>query len=85
MTKKTYSVATLDLGFDGSPTLLRRNDGSLVIMERIEDADGIDNRPCLEVPRVRHVKRSEAYSASDPDQEAFAQRVVDLLNGEAGA
>lgn len=83
MTKKTYSLARLDLGFDNSPSLMRRNDGSLVIMEKSEGED--DNRPCLEVPRVRHVKRSEAYSAPDPDQEAFAQRVVDLLNGETGS
>ena len=36
----------------------------------------------LVVPRVAFVKRSDQYDKPDPAQEAFAARVVALLNGE---
>jgi len=58
---------------------VRMNDGSLII--RDEDRD--DDAPNLRVivPRVAHVKRSDAYDKPDPEQDAFAARVVALLNG----
>lgn len=78
----TYRVGTIP-SFDRETMTetvkpFRQNDGSLVIMQGVEDSE--DARPALIVPRVKHVKRSEAYSAADPEQEAFAQRIVDLLN-----
>lgn len=62
--------------------LLRHNDGSLVIMQTDgeEGAEDAENRPCLLVPRVNPAKRGEAWKTPDPDQEAFARRVVALLN-----
>lgn len=62
----------------GGDQPFRQNDGSLIIMQGAEEDE--DTRPVLIVPRVNHVKRSEAYRADDPDQMAFAQFVVDLLN-----
>ena len=59
---------------------MRLNDGSLII--RPEHDDGEDDCPRLIVPRVAFVKRSEAYTADDPVQTAFAQKIVALLNGE---
>lgn len=70
-----YNVGTLAIG-SGDPEFFRHNDGSLIIL----DGPAGDARPCLLVPRVHHVPRNKAYSAPDADQEAFAQRVVDLLN-----
>ena len=80
-----YRVGTLPgIEIEGrvmrEPTLFRHNDGSLVIMEGPEEGD---TRPVLIVPRVAHVKRSEAYSADDPAQLAFAEKVVLLLNDAA--
>ena len=67
---------------DGKRTLCRNNDGSLNIVRNAEtdDADVV-----LQVPRVHAVKRSERWSAPDFDQEAFAQRVCDLLNTDEAA
>jgi len=60
---------------------IRHNDGSLIIRN-----DGDDDREDmgfrLVVPRVAYVKRGERYDKPDPEQEAFAARVVALLNGE---
>lgn len=78
----TYRVGTIPY-FDRETKTettkpFRQNDGSLVIMHGAEGDD--DVRPALIVPRIAPVKRAEAYSAPDPEQEAFAQRIVDLLN-----
>lgn len=54
----------------------RTNDGSIIIM--FEEGD--DMRQALLVPRIARVKRADAYSAPDPEQEALAERVVRLLN-----
>lgn len=75
----TYRIATIPT-FDRETmaegeTFMRRNDGSLVIRP---DDDESDLR--LVVPRVAEVKRSDPYNKADPEQEAFAARVVGLLN-----
>jgi hypothetical protein len=57
----------------------RMNDGSLVVMAG--DAGDEDAQRVLLVPRFAHVKRTASYDTPDPEQEAFARRVVDLLNG----
>jgi hypothetical protein len=57
----------------------RHNDGSLNIMATDEDGDPI---PVLTVRMGVSAKRGDAWKTDDPDQEAFAQHVVDLLNGE---
>lgn len=60
---------------------MRMNDGSLIIRrpdDGVDDEDSLGER--LIVPRVVYVKRSEAYTADDPAQMAFAQRAVDALN-----
>jgi hypothetical protein len=60
---------------------IRQNDGSLIIRDDADDArDDMGFR--LVVPRVAYVKRSDPYDKTDAEQEAFAARVVALLNGE---
>ena len=61
---------------------IRQNDGSLIIRDDAED-DGDDDSMGLRliVPRVAIVKRSDRYDKPDPEQEAFAARVVAMLNG----
>lgn len=72
-----------EMGRDyGELAPMRRNDGSLIIMERA-DLEYTDARPVLLVARVADVKRSEAHSAADPDQLAFAFKVLALLNATA--
>lgn len=75
-TNKTFEVDGKTFGGE----FIRMNDGSLII--RDEDAGDDDDAPNLRlvVPRVVQVKRSAPYDTPDPEQEAFAQRVVDLLN-----
>lgn len=77
MQKPIYRLGSLPLP-DGGEMLFRHNDGSLVIMTGA--ADDENTRPVLTVPRVHEVSRKVAYSAPDADQEAFARRVVELLN-----
>jgi len=60
---------------------MRHNDGSLIICNEADD-DREDMGFRLVVPRVAYVKRGERYDKPDPEQEAFAARVVALLNGE---
>ena len=62
---------------------IRQNDGSLIIRDVAEN-DGDDDTMGyrLVVPRVAYVKRGERYDKPDPAQEAFAARIVALLNGE---
>ncbi len=60
------------------PTIVRQNDGAMTIMRG--DPDGEDYTPALMVPMIVRAKRGEAWKTADPEQEAFAQRVVDLLN-----
>ena len=61
---------------------IRQNDGSLIIRDDAdEDRDDMGFR--LVVPRVAYVKRGDPYNKPDPEQEAFAARVVALLNGDA--
>jgi len=58
---------------------MRHNDGSMVIM--LGDRDDDDARPALLVPMIVQPKRGQGWCTADPEQEDFAQRVVDLLNG----
>jgi len=74
-TNPTFEVG--DKVFGGE--FVRHNDGALVIRSEDDDEDAPNLR--LIVPRVGRVKRSDPYDKPDPEQEAFAQRVVDLLNG----
>lgn len=74
----TYRIATYP-GLNDEPVLLRHNDGALVILR----GDGDGAVPVLIVPRVAEVARNVAYTAPDLEQEAFAARVVALLNGES--
>lgn len=61
---------------------MRHNDGSVVIMRGAKPGRDEDdfNVPVLSVNMTVRAKRGEAYKTSDPAQEAFAQRIVDLLN-----
>lgn len=74
-TNPTFEVG--DKTFGGE--MVRMNDGALVIRDG-DDDDAPNLR--LIVPRVADVKRNDRYDKPDPEQEAFAQRVVDLLNGD---
>lgn len=62
----------------GKPKVFRHNDGAITIMKGEEDDE--DNRAVLHVLMTVRPKRGEAWKTEDPEQEAFAQRVVDLLN-----
>lgn len=79
---KTYQIARMPsfevAGTTHGGEVVRDNDGSLIIMERDPKAD--ENRRAVVIPRVADVKRSERHSAEDPEQTAFANRVVALLN-----
>ena len=76
-TNPVYEVDGRKMGGE----LIRHNDGSLIIRDDANDgADSMGYR--LIVPRVAFVKRSDQYDKPDPAQEAFAARVVALLNGE---
>jgi hypothetical protein len=57
----------------------RDNDGSMIIMHG--DPNDDDTRRAVIVPRVVRLKRSASYDTPDPEQEALAQKIVDLLNG----
>lgn len=76
--KPAYYIARAGLDAETAP-IMRHNDGSMVIMLRLSD-DEFDVRPALTVPMIIHAKRGEAWKTTDPEQEAFAARVVDLLN-----
>ena len=78
MTKKTFRIATIDLGEGIKP--MRQNDGAMIIMEG--EAGDEETRPALHVPMIVRPKRGEGWRTDDPEQEAFARRVVDLLNAE---
>lgn len=78
MDSKTYRIATYP-GLKGEPVLLRENDGSLIIMEGEPDSE--DARRVLAVPRFVPLRRTAPYNTPDAEQEAFAARVVALLNG----
>lgn len=82
---KPYFLA--EYGRDhGEPTLMRRNEGELVIMCRSGDPDYAgDAKSVLVVPRFHHVKRADAWKADDPDQVAFAIKVMGMLNAEMAA
>lgn len=76
------TIPTLDRDEDGSiregEKLFRHNDGALNIMRRGDDPEDVS--AVLIVPRAARLKRGAPYDTPDPIQEAFAQRVVDLLN-----
>lgn len=56
---------------------IRDNDGSLIIMEASDD----DNpRRALVVPRFVRLKRGSPSDTPDADQEAFADKMLALLN-----
>lgn len=74
-TNPVYEVDGRKMGGE----LIRHNDGSLIIRD---DGDDETMGYRLVVPRVAFVKRSDQYDKPDPAQEAFAARVVALLNGE---
>jgi hypothetical protein len=74
----TYRIATLD-PTDARP--MRHNDGSMIIMYGEPGGDG--TRPALLVPMIIRPKRGDAWKTHDPQQEEFAKKVVDLLNGDA--
>lgn len=82
MTTPTYRIASLDpTGMEGAEgTPMRHNDGAMIIMEG--EPGGDETRPVLHVTMTIRPKRGEAWKTSDPVQEAFAQRVVALLNGD---
>lgn len=71
-----YSIGgeTLD---DGRTIIWRHNDGSLTIMGL--DADG-EPVPVLHVPMRARFKRGEAWKTTDPEQEAFARALVNIMN-----
>lgn len=71
----TFEIAGVTHGGD----FIRDNDGSLVIL--FGDPDEDYTRRALIVSRVVRLKRGAAYDTPDPEQEAFARRVVDVLNG----
>ena len=78
-TNPVYEVDGRKMGGE----LIRQNDGSLIIRDdadRYADDGTMGYR--LVVPRVAFVKRGDRYDKPDPAQEAFAARVVALLNGE---
>ncbi len=83
MTFKISTNPTFEIGdksFGGEP--IRLNDGSLVIRDDAAlDDDDVVLR--LVVPRAVTLKRGAPYNTPDAAQEAFARRVVDLLNGES--
>ena len=76
-TNPTFEVG--DKTFGGE--LVRMNDGSLIVRDDAADDDGPNFR--VIVPRVAEVSRKDPYDKPDPQQEAFAQRIADLLNGAA--
>lgn len=58
---------------------MRLNDGTFIVMEGVGDSDDVV-RPVLHVLPQHDAKRGKGYSTPDPDGEAFARSVVDLLN-----
>jgi hypothetical protein len=73
-TQPTFEVG--DKTFGGE--MVRLNDGSLIVRNDEDD----DEAPNLRViiPRVVPTKRGDPYDKPDPEQEAFAARIVSLLN-----
>jgi hypothetical protein len=55
----------------------RHNDGAMIIMGK--DKEG-DDCPVLNIPMRVNAKRGEAWRTTDPDQEAFAAALVELMN-----
>ena len=74
-----YRIAAYPIDADGNREPMRHNDGSMVIMQGAEDDD--ETRPVLWVRRFSEAKRGKAWNTPDPEQKAFAARVVALLNG----
>lgn len=58
----------------------RHNDGAMIVMGRDEDGDPA---PVLHIPMRANAKRGAAWSTTDPDQEAFAEAFVALMNASA--
>lgn len=77
-TMPTFEVA----GRTAGGGYIRENDGALIVLSGAADDDL--SRRALIIPRVVRLKRSEAYDTPDPEQEAFAARVVGLLNAFEG-
>jgi hypothetical protein len=82
-----YRIATIPT-FDRETrtegeAFFRENDGTLVIMHGDSRKRDEDTRRAVLVPRVTRLKRTAPYDTPDPEQEALAQRLVDLLNADA--
>lgn len=74
-----FYIATFNDTPEGGP--MRLNGGEMIIMEGYLDDEGEeDRRPVLHVMRRARAKRGQAWNTPDPEQEAFAARVVALLN-----
>lgn len=71
-----YKIGTIG-DLEGGGQIMRHNDGCMIIMGKDEDDD---NAPVLHVPMRVHAKRGEAWRTADPEQEAFAAALVDLMN-----